>query len=95
MAEASLVLRLPRCSAGIGLLIGSMKDNKSIILEKSPSKFGIYETQRNYLVCANHFQSDAFSKDDANKQQILESLKEQLKHHHPDLSTEEIEKRVL
>lgn len=55
------------------LLIGSAQDNKSVILEKSPSKFGTYQTNDKYLICANHFQSNVFSTDQANRKQILET----------------------
>jgi hypothetical protein len=55
------------------LLIGSAKDNRAIIIEKSPSKFGIYEIVDSNLICANHFQSEAFKNDEANKKQIAES----------------------
>ena len=55
------------------LLIGSANDNKAVIIEKSPSKIGVYESNEEYMVCSNHFQSSAFSKDKANRKQILES----------------------
>ncbi len=48
------------------LLIGSAADNKAVIIEKSPSTLGVYETNEQYLVCSNHFQSDAFSNDKQN-----------------------------
>jgi predicted choloylglycine hydrolase len=55
------------------LLIGSAKDNRAVIIEKSPSKIGIYSVQDSYLVCSNHFQSDAFKNDQANLDQITGS----------------------
>ncbi len=55
------------------LLIGSAVDNKAVIIEKSPSKLDVYTANDDFLVCANHFQSNAFSTDKANKKQILES----------------------
>jgi len=55
------------------LLIGSANDNNVVIIEKSPSKLGVYTADDNYLVCSNHFQSDAFVKDKTNQEQIQES----------------------
>ena len=39
------------------LLIGSASDNQAVIIEKSPSKIGVYSVDNAYLVCSNHFQS--------------------------------------
>ena len=53
------------------LLIGSAADNKTVIIEKSPSKIGIYKTRADWLVCSNHFQSDAFQNDVANYEHMV------------------------
>lgn len=55
------------------LMIGSAKDKKAVLIEKSPSKLGIYETQTDELVCANHYQSKTFIKDSVNIKNILQS----------------------
>jgi len=55
------------------ILIGSAKDNRAVIIEKSPSKMGVYSVQDAYLVCSNHFQSEAFDNDRANQDQIAAS----------------------
>lgn len=55
------------------LLIGSSSDNQAVIIEKSPSKFGIYSVDNEYLVCSNHFQSDTFADDNNNRDQISTS----------------------
>ncbi len=55
------------------LLIGSKKDGKAILIEKSPSKMGIYDNQESELVCANHYQSQTFLMDKENIENILES----------------------
>ena len=55
------------------IFIGSAFDNKAIIIEKSPSKLGVYTTDANDLVCSNHFQSDVFKDDENNNQYIQES----------------------
>lgn len=48
------------------LLIGSASDNRAVIIEKSPSKFGVFETSNQFVVCSNHFRSKSYSEDEAN-----------------------------
>ena len=55
------------------IFIGSAADHNTIIIEKSPSKLGIYTTDANSIVCSNHFQSDVFSTDENNIENIKES----------------------
>ncbi len=55
------------------ILIASEKDNKSFIIEKTPTKTNLYSEPRNVLVCANHFQSDGFKEDAINNKNMLES----------------------
>ena len=45
------------------ILIGSAEDNRAAIIEKSPSGTGLYRPASDYIVCANHFQSDRFRKE--------------------------------
>ncbi|WP_229203313.1 C45 family autoproteolytic acyltransferase/hydolase [Dyadobacter jejuensis] len=55
------------------LLVASAQDNKTVIIEKSPSKMGVYDTSDDLLVCANHYQSETFRRDSANIQNIRSS----------------------
>lgn len=55
------------------ILIGSVNDNKSAIIEKTPGKINLYKENRNSLVCSNHYQSDMFKNDINNTKNILES----------------------
>jgi predicted choloylglycine hydrolase len=71
--EAKAIAQKRKTFVSESLLIGSKEDNKAVILEKSPTKFGVYEVSKNYLVCANHFQSETFATDKNNREQILES----------------------
>jgi len=48
------------------LLISSGKENKAIIIEKSPEKMDVFSTTDSIIYCANHFQSAAFAKDSIN-----------------------------
>ncbi|GHS94313.1 acyl-CoA--6-aminopenicillanic acid acyl-transferase [Bacteroidia bacterium] len=52
------------------ILIGSAIDESAEIIEKSPDKTGIYTTGSNWLVCANHFQSETFQNDKNNLENI-------------------------
>lgn len=55
------------------ILIGSVNDNKSAIIEKTPGKINLYKENRNSLVCSNHYQSNMFKNDINNTKNILES----------------------
>ena len=48
------------------LLIASGKENKAIIIEKSPEKMDVFAVNDSILYCSNHFQSKAFSADSNN-----------------------------
>lgn len=55
------------------LLIGSAADDKAVIIEKSPQKMDVYDSGNDALVCANHYQSDAFVKDSVNINNIKDT----------------------
>jgi hypothetical protein len=55
------------------ILIGSAIDNSAAIIEKSPDNLGLYTTSNDWLVCANHFQSEAFRNDERNLENIRTS----------------------
>lgn len=55
------------------LLISSKKDGRAALIEKSPTKVGVYDPNKSTLVCANHYQSDVFKNDPVNKANIKES----------------------
>ena len=46
------------------IMIGSAKDNKTFIIEKSPSKMGLFETTENQISCSNHYQGRVFNSTD-------------------------------
>lgn len=54
-------------------LIGSAKDNKAVVIEMSPKKMDVYETNNGKLICTNHFQSNGYKTDKRNQNQIEES----------------------
>ncbi len=55
------------------LMIGSAADGKTVLIEKSPNKMGVYDSKSDQLVCSNHYQSDVFKNDKINIKNIEES----------------------
>lgn len=55
------------------LMIGSAKDGKAVLIEKSPSKLGVYKMKSDELICSNHYQSETFIKDSVNIKNIAQS----------------------
>ena len=56
------------------LMIGSAKDGRAVLVEKSPRKMDVVQAiGADHLVCTNHFQGKAYAKDRRNKKQIAES----------------------
>lgn len=55
------------------LMIASAADGKAVLIEKSPTKMGVYETSDDQLVCSNHYQSKTFKKDPINIENIEQS----------------------
>jgi isopenicillin-N N-acyltransferase like protein len=55
------------------ILIGSVNDGKSAIIEKSPDKIDIVYPDTCQIICSNHYQGKAFLNDKANIENILGS----------------------
>jgi isopenicillin-N N-acyltransferase-like protein len=55
------------------IMVSSAKENRIVLIEKSPSKTGVYESKEDQLICTNHYQSSTFKKDKVNIQNIQES----------------------
>jgi hypothetical protein len=55
------------------ILVGSARDGKSAVIEKSPQMSDIVFAETNRIVCANHFQGEAFSQDKTNLENIAGS----------------------
>lgn len=58
------------------IMVASAADHRTVIIEKSPTRQDVFEAKNNFLVCANHFQSDSFASDPENMKNISESTSE-------------------
>jgi hypothetical protein len=54
-------------------MISSLVDNCAAVIEKTPEKQGLYTSDKDQIVCVNHFQSDIFLNDAKNRECIRES----------------------
>ena len=72
--EAVAIAKKREVFVSESIMIGSANDGKAVLIEVSPNKFGVYEVQNStQLLCANHFQSDAYKNDKNNQEAILNS----------------------
>ncbi len=55
------------------IMIGSAADGKTALIEKSVSKTALLQSDTNYIICANHYQSKAFENDNNNLENIATS----------------------
>lgn len=71
--EALQITRKRKMFVSESFLVGSAADNKAIIIEKTPEQLDIYDPQKKFIVCANHFQSNGLGKSKSNTEQLNES----------------------
>ena len=65
--EAIEIARKREVFVAESIMVGSGDEKTSILIEVSPRNFGVYRVENsNQLVCSNHFQSTAYSKDRRN-----------------------------
>lgn len=74
--EAVAIARKREMFVSESFLIGSAKDGKAIIIEKTPKKLAIYDPAGDAIQCTNHYQSKDFSTQELNKEQIARSASE-------------------
>jgi len=73
ISEAYEIAKKRKSFVAESFVIGSAIDKKTVVIEKSPSKIGLYDPKSDQLICTNHFQSEAFANDSLNVQHIRES----------------------
>lgn len=71
--EAYAIARKRKTFVSESILIGSARDGRAAIIEKSPEKTALYNGSGNQLICTNHYQSEAFSNDERNLENIATS----------------------
>lgn len=55
------------------LLIGSARDGRAAVIEKTPSETHLFAPDGTRVVCTNHYQSDAFAEDRYNVENMAQS----------------------
>ncbi len=76
ISEATAIARKRKMFVSESFLVGSAEDGKAVIIEKTPDSMAVYDPDKNYIICANHFQSKGLGKLKSNQAQILESASE-------------------
>lgn len=72
--EALAIAQKRKTFVSESILIGSAKDGKAAIIEKSPEKTALFNgKEKDRIICTNHYQSDAFAKDERNMENIRTS----------------------
>lgn len=72
--EAFAIAEKRKTFVSESILIGSAKDGKAAIIEKSPEKTVLFTGKEpDRLICTNHYQSEAFSEDERNLENIRTS----------------------
>ncbi len=72
--EAYAIAQKRKTFVSESILIGSLEDNKTATIEKTPSKTELYTSENSdYIICANHYQGKAFATDLINQSNIEKS----------------------
>lgn len=72
--EAYAIAQKRKTFVSESILIGSAKDGRAAIIEKSPEKIALFNGNGNkQMICTNHYQSDVFSQDKRNLENIATS----------------------
>lgn len=54
-------------------LIGSARDRKSVVVEKTPDTLFVYDPAGDHVICANHYQSEGLKAQKLNQEQVAQS----------------------
>ncbi len=72
--EAFAIAQKRKTFVSESILIGSLADNRTATIEKTPSKTELFEAPNSdYIVCANHYQGKSFGNDKVNQENIEKS----------------------
>ncbi len=73
ISEAYAIAQKRQTFVSESILIGSVSDKKSAIIEKTPNKTNLYSETGNQLICSNHYKSKLFETDYINNKNMVES----------------------
>ena len=74
ISEAIEIAKSREVFVSESIMVGSGEEKKAILIEVSPSNFGVFEVSNSdELICSNHFQSEAYKNDSKNLSAIEES----------------------
>ena len=71
--EAVAIARKRKMFVSESFLVASAADKKAVVIEKTPDSLDIYDPNKNFITCANHFQGNQLSKLASNKEQMDQS----------------------
>ncbi len=71
--EAIAIAKSRKMFVSESFLVASAADNKAVIIEKTPDSLDVYDSQKEFIVCTNHFQSKGLGKSKLNVEQENES----------------------
>ena len=71
--DAIAIARKRNTFVSESILVSSAKDDKAILIEKSPSQMDIFQTNTSQMVSANHYQGKLFEDNENNIKNIEES----------------------
>lgn len=71
--EAIAIAKSRKMFVSESFLVASANDNKAVIIEKTPDALDVYDPHKDFIVCANHFQSPSLAKTKMNMEQENES----------------------
>ncbi len=71
--EAIAIAKKRKMFVSDSFLVGSAEDHKAVIIEKTPDDLDVYDPQKDFIICTNHFQSKGLVKSKRNVEQVEES----------------------
>ncbi len=71
--EAIAIAKKRKMFVAESFLVGSVADNKAVLIEKTPDSIAVYDPNSNEILCTNHFQSKEFYNSEKNKEQMAEN----------------------
>jgi hypothetical protein len=80
--EALAIAKKRKTFVSESIMIGSLEDNRTATIEKTPSRTELYNSDEpDYIICANHYQGQAYKNDPRNLSNIENSSSEYRRKH--------------